>query len=222
MYKNKIHRRVKELKNIFQIETAKQNHIITDVSILLSTESKPTVYGAFILYMMNMANTALILINFQSAWRDQSSDYYLEHFESLIPQAQKLLDHARDMQYKIIFIKHIDPHGPFSEKDENSEIIPELIPQDWELVISKRNISSYYQTFLADELEGIENLIICGVPTNLCVRMAVEESYDRGFRIALIADICAAFSDEAQEFTLEDLYNTRSGLAVLSLEQFMQ
>ena len=52
--------------------------------------------------------------------------------------------------------------------------------------------------------------------------MAVEESYDRGFRIALIADICAAFSDEAQEFTLEDLYNTRSGLAVLPLEQFMQ
>ena len=79
--------------------------------------------------MMNMANTALVLINFQSAWRNQSSDYYLEHFESLIPQAQKLLDHARDMQYKIIFIKHIDPHGPFSEKDENSEIIPELIPQ---------------------------------------------------------------------------------------------
>lgn len=114
----------------FQIETAKQNHIITDVLILLSSESKPTVYGAFILYMMNMANTALILINFQSAWRDQSSDYYLEHFESLIPQAQKLLDHARDMQYKIIFIKHIDPHGPFSEKDENSEIIPELMPQD--------------------------------------------------------------------------------------------
>ena len=80
--------------------------------------------------MMNMANTALILINFQSAWRDQSSDYYLEHFESLIPQAQKLLAHARDMQYKVIFIKHIDPHGSFSEKDENSEIIPELMPQD--------------------------------------------------------------------------------------------
>lgn len=41
---------IKKTFSQFQIETAKQNHIIKDVSILLSTESKPTVYGAFILY----------------------------------------------------------------------------------------------------------------------------------------------------------------------------
>lgn len=169
-----------------------------------------------------MANTALVLINFQSAWRDKNSEYYLEQFEHFLPQAQDLLDHAREMQYKIIFIKNIDPHWPFSEKDPKSDLIPEFSPREGELVITKRNISSYYQTFLADELEGIENLIICWVPTNLCVRMAVEESYDRGFRIALIADLTAAFSQEAQEFTLEDLYNTRPGLAILSLEEFMQ
>lgn len=52
--------------------------------------------------------------------------------------------------------------------------------------------------------------------------MAVEEAYDRGFRIALIENITTAFSQEAQEFTLEDLYSTRPGLAILTLEQFMQ
>ena len=56
-----------------------------------------------------MANTALILINFQSAWGDKS-EYYLENFQSLIPQAQQLLEHAREMEYKIIFIKNIDPN----------------------------------------------------------------------------------------------------------------
>ena len=169
-----------------------------------------------------MANTALILINFQSAWGDKKSEYYLENFQSLIPQAQQLLEHAREMEYKIIFIKNIDPNWPFSEKDPNSDLIEELAPRDWEIVLRKRHVSSFYQTFLADELEGIENLIICWVPTNLCVRMAVEEAYDRGFRIALIEDITTAFSQEAQEFTLEDLYSTRPGLAILTLEQFMQ
>ena len=169
-----------------------------------------------------MANTALILINFQSAWGDKKSEYYLENFQSLIPQAQQLLEHAREMEYKIIFIKNIDPNWPFSEKDPNSDLIEELAPRDWEIVLSKRHVSSFYQTFFADELEGIENLIICWVPTNLCVRMAVEEAYDRGFRIALIEDITTAFSQEAQEFTLEDLYSTRPGLAILTLEQFMQ
>lgn len=59
---------------------------------------------------MNMANTALILINFQSAWGDKKSEYYLQNFQSLIPQAQQLLEHAREMEYKIIFIKNIDPN----------------------------------------------------------------------------------------------------------------
>jgi hypothetical protein len=57
-----------------------------------------------------MANTALILINFQSAWGDKKSEYYLQNFQSLIPQAQQLLEHAREMEYKIIFIKNIDPN----------------------------------------------------------------------------------------------------------------
>ena len=77
-----------------------------------------------------MANTALILINFQSAWGDKKSEYYLQNFQSLIPQAQQLLEHAREMEYKIIFIKNIDPNGPFSEKDPNSDLIEELAPRD--------------------------------------------------------------------------------------------
>lgn len=191
----------------FQIETAEQNRIIEIV--LLANR-------------LVMTNTALLLINFQSARADKDSEYYLPHFEEILPQAQVLLDHARSMGYKVIFVKNIDPLWPFSEKDPNSDFPAPIQPLPSETVIIKRKVSSYYQTFLADELEGIENLIICGFPTNLCVRMAVEESYDRGFRIALIADLCASFSNQAQDFTLEDLYSTRPGLAILSLEEFLQ
>lgn len=40
--------------------------------------------------------------------------------------------------------------------------------------------------------------------------MFVEESYDRGFRIAILEDLTASFSHELQDMTLEDLYTTRS------------
>lgn len=52
--------------------------------------------------------------------------------------------------------------------------------------------------------------------------MFVEESYDRGFRIALIEDLTMTFNQDVQEMTLEDLYNTRSGLNILSLEKFIE
>ena len=52
--------------------------------------------------------------------------------------------------------------------------------------------------------------------------MFVEESYDRGFRIAILEDLTACFSSESQEMTLEDLYTTRSGLNILTLEKFVE
>ena len=52
--------------------------------------------------------------------------------------------------------------------------------------------------------------------------MFVEESYDRGFRIAILEDLTACFSSELQEMTLEDLYTTRSGLNILTLEKFVE
>lgn len=133
-----------------------------------------------------MKKTALILINMQYARRDEQSDYYMEEFDQIAHNAKILLEHAREMDYKVIFIRNLENSGAFSDNNETSQIIEELAPKAGEAIINKKKISSFYQTFLADELEGIENLIICGVLTNLCVRMCVEESYDRDFRIALI------------------------------------
>lgn len=52
--------------------------------------------------------------------------------------------------------------------------------------------------------------------------MFVEESYDRGFRIALIEDLTKTFSSELQEMTLEDLAATRAELNIISLEKFIE
>ena len=57
--------------------------------------------------------------------------------------------------------------------------------------------------------------------TNLCVRMFVEEAYDREYRIALLDDVTATFSSELHDATLEDLYATRSDLNILPLEKFI-
>lgn len=52
--------------------------------------------------------------------------------------------------------------------------------------------------------------------------MFVEEAYDRDFRVAVIDDLTATFTNELQEMTLEDLYTTRSGISILPLEKFIE
>ena len=57
---------------------------------------------------MPQSNTALVLIGLQELRRDRKSDYYLRNMEPLIERALYLLDYAREMGYKVIFIKHLE------------------------------------------------------------------------------------------------------------------
>ena len=164
---------------------------------------------------MPQSNTALILIGLQELRRDRKSDYYLRNMEPLIERTLYLIDYAREMGYKIIFIRHLEKEGEFSKDSELSQII-----SDFE-IIEKYTISSFLHTNLEQELEGIENLVVAGMPTNLCVRMFVEEAYDRAFNIALIEDLCQTYNDKLQDFTLDDLNESRPDIDIIRLEKFI-
>jgi hypothetical protein len=42
----------------------------------------------------------------QELWREKKSDYYLRGMDTLVERAAYLIQYAREMEYKIIFIKH--------------------------------------------------------------------------------------------------------------------
>jgi nicotinamidase-related amidase len=140
--------------------------------------------------------------------------------DPLIEKAIYLIQYAREMGYKIIFVKHQESAGHFSPDNPLSEIIEDLQPQENDTIIAKYKISSFYETTLEKELQGIENIVVAGIPTNLCVRMFVEEAYDRGFNVVLIEDICQTYNDKLQDFTLDDLNESRPELDIVRLDQF--
>ena len=75
------------------------------------------------------------------------------------------------------------------------DIIPELYPLDSEIVIDKPGKGAFYATELGDVLQryGIENLLVCGVTTEVCVNTTVREANDRGYRCVVLADGCASY-----------------------------
>jgi len=40
---------------------------------------------------------------------------------------------------------------------------------------------------------GIENMLVCGVTTEVCVNTTVREANDRGYRCVVVADGCASY-----------------------------
>ena len=139
----------------------------------------------------------------------------------LIDRAIYLIQYAREMDYKIIFIRHIEKEWSFADKDPLSQIISDLCPQPEDVIIKKTKISCFYKTNLEEELQWIKNIVVAWIPTNLCVRMFVEEAYDREFNMALIEDICQTYNDKLQDFTLDDLNESRPDLDIVRLEKFL-
>ena len=84
------------------------------------------------------------------------------------------------------------------------DIIPELYPLDSEVVIDKPGKGAFYATELTDVLEkyGIENLLVCGVTTEVCVNTTVREANDRGYECLVIEDCCGSYFPEFHEVAL--------------------
>jgi nicotinamidase-related amidase len=85
------------------------------------------------------------------------------------------------------------------------DIIPALYPLDSEIVIDKPGKGAFYATELGDILQkyGIENLLVCGVTTEVCVNTTVREANDRGYRCVVLSDGCASYFPEFHEMGLK-------------------
>jgi nicotinamidase-related amidase len=171
-----------------------------------------------------MTSKALVLVDFEKEWTDENSDYFVGNVSELVEKTNELIDFCRKNDYKIIFTTHIekDSDEVFAENSENVEIIDEVNKQDSDVVIKKNKISPFFKTNLDKHLERIDEIVIAGILTNLCVRSLAQDAYDRDFKITIIKDCCRAFDEETHNFTIKDLKATREEIEFLNLNEFVK
>ena len=85
------------------------------------------------------------------------------------------------------------------------DIISDLAAMDGEPVIDKPGKGAFYRTDLNPILRErhIENLLVAGVTTEVCVHTTVREANDRGYRCVVLADCCASYFPEFHRMGLE-------------------
>jgi nicotinamidase-related amidase len=76
-----------------------------------------------------------------------------------------------------------------------------------DLTIIKHRISAFYATSLEAFLRAnqIQNLIICGISTDMAVQTTAREAHDKDYKVIIVSNACGAGSAEVHEGTLKSL-----------------
>ena len=74
-------------------------------------------------------------------------------------------------------------------------------------MILKQRYSAFYQTNLEEKLVGIDEVVLVGVCTNICVLFTAEELCNRDKRVIIYKDAVASFDKKAHENALAEMKN---------------
>ena len=143
-----------------------------------------------------MSQRALIVIDLQNDYFPGGS-WTLDKIEAVAANAQRLIGHFRGTGEKIFHIQHhaARPDAPFfAPGTPGADFHPGFEPQAGEEHVLKRQVNAFCETDLKERLDaaGIQDLVICGAMSHMCVDGTTRAGKELGYNCTVIHDACAS------------------------------
>jgi nicotinamidase-related amidase len=158
--------------------------------------------------MFDPRRTALLLMDFQS-----DIVVRIDESDELVARVQRLRADCRERGMHVVHVRvaftgehrqAVPPRNKafaglasqpdrLAEGNSGAEIVPDLRPDDRELVVTKRRVGAFSTTNLASELaaRNVDTLVLAGIATSGVVLSTVRDAADHDFALVVVRDCCA-------------------------------
>lgn len=172
------------------------------------------------------ARSALLILDMQSYFLDNTSHAYVPSALAIIPRVAALLAAFNGQKLPVFYTRHVNTaqnahlmSSWWSElilsDNPLSRIVPELKSAQGE-IIEKNQYDAFFDTPLEDLLKnkGISQVVISGVMTHLCCESTARSAFIRGFEVFFLVDGTATYNEF---FHRASLINLSHGFAEICL-----
>jgi nicotinamidase-related amidase len=150
-------------------------------------------------------------------------EYYFSQLENVaIPNVQRILTACRNAGIPAIHVRVMNLNGDSADTSwrykmmgimvppdsKDAEFIEEVAPLPGETILSKTTSSTFLSTpadFVMRNM-GVDTIIMTGVVTNNCVESTTRNAGDLGYRVLLVGDACAAWTQEGHDQCLRHMH----------------
>jgi len=172
---------------------------------------------------VELGKTAVVIVDMQNDYCSEKG-YFAQNLglnvdpiQTAAAKIKKFVEAARNKGLPIIFTKMTEDkehvaqnlkrkmeltHGDFFAKPGSwGHDLYEIVPENTDLVLEKNHFDAFTNPDLEKILKekGIENLIVCGFTTIVCVDTTVRSAFSKGFNIVLPKDLVATVGEREKQ-----------------------
>ncbi|MCF6753389.1 cysteine hydrolase [Pseudomonas stutzeri] len=153
-----------------------------------------------------MSKCAVVVIDLQNEYL-ATGKLPLSGIDAAVANAAQVIAAARSKDIPVIHIRHEFAQGEmpvFVPGSDGVQIQAAVAPQPGESVVIKNYPNSFRDTTLKQLLDerGVEELVVVGAMSHMCVDAGVRAAADMGYAVTVIHDACATLDLEFNGVTV--------------------
>ncbi|RLF42138.1 MAG: isochorismatase [Thermoplasmata archaeon] len=175
------------------------------------------------------SKSALLILDMQRYFLDPKSHAFIPSAPIILPRIKMLAKLFEDRNLPVFTTRHLNSddnaklmktwwRDMIREDNPMSEIISDFSSYT---MIVKHQYDAFYNTSLEENLKErkVEQIVVTGVMTHLCVESTIRSAFIRGFTVFLPIDGTATYS---KDFHLSSILNLSHGFAIPTLTKDLE